>query len=156
MWTPQITWSSLWRLVLCFIIVISVVGTDPAWATDISWRATTTQTANPGDNYTREGTAVFAGGEEAQVVINGTMGPGSFYASGTASGEQVIRFRDGSGFTLHFVSIWRGRIQRVVGIFGDGVGRFAGMNGSATGTSGAASTGPAVTDWVGTYEVPPK
>jgi hypothetical protein len=143
------------------IVYLSVVGlaigTAPAWATDISWRTTGTQTSSDGNHYTREGTAVFTAGEEAHVVVNGFLGPDVSNSGGTARGEAVYQFKDGSSFTLRFVSIWSGPLSRNAGIFVGGTGRFAGMTGTGTAANETATTtGPMVTVWTGNYELSTK
>ena len=45
-------------------------------------------------------------GDEAHVAVNGTLGPNSNEANGTATLEIIYRFKDGSGFTLRGVAIW--------------------------------------------------
>jgi hypothetical protein len=141
---------------LAILVCLVAVGAAPAWAADISWRTTGTQTSRDGTHYTREGTSVFTTGEEAHVAVNGFIGPDASNENGTARGESIFRFKDGSGFTLRFVSIWGGGQERNAGIFADGIGRFAGMTGSGTATSEPPTTGPKATVWTGTYELRPK
>lgn len=132
-------------------------ATVPAWAADISWRTTgLTQTAREGSRYTREGTAAFITGEEAHVVVHGVIDLDASNSDGTARGEFVFQFKDGSRFTVHFVSIWGGGLERSAGIFASGTGRFAGMIGSGTSTSEPPTTGPKPTIWTGTYELQSK
>jgi hypothetical protein len=144
------------RLVVYLVAVGLVAGAAPGWAADISWHTTATQTASEGNHYTREGTAFFTTGEEAHVVVNGFLGPDASKANGTAKGETIFRFKDGSGFTLRFVSIWGEGQERNAGIFADGTGRFVGMTGSGTAISEPPTTGPKATVWTGTYELSPK
>ncbi len=143
-------------LVVCLMSVGLAAVSDPAWAKDISWRATTVVTAGEGNRFTREGTAVFMTGEEAHVVINLIQGQGSSWASGTSTADAVYRFKDGSGFTLRFEGSWNGAGQRGAGTFVDGIGRFAGMTGGATATGEMPTTGPTAVIWTGTYEVSAK
>jgi hypothetical protein len=147
--------AHLW-LIFCLIGAGLAVGVTPAWAADISWRFTSKLTSNEGGHYTREGTAAFMTGEEAHVVVNGTVGPNSDIDHGTSTVEQIFRFKDGSGFALHGVATWNESLQTGAGIFADGVGRFAGMTGSATFTGNAPVKGQTVTVWTGGYELSPK
>jgi hypothetical protein len=66
------------------------IGAAPDCATDISWHTTAAQTASDGNHYTREGTAFFTTGEEADVVVNGFIGLDASKANGTARGEVHI------------------------------------------------------------------
>lgn len=156
MFTPRTNRHILPWLLLFLIATSFAIGAAPAWATDISWRATSKMTSREGGHYTREGTAVFMTGDEAHVAVNGTLGPNSNEANGTATLEIIYRFKDGSGFTLRGVAIWNELLQANSGIFVDGVGRFAGMAGSATCTGDAPAKGTTVTVWTGTYELLPK
>lgn len=45
----------------------------------------------------------------------------------------AYKFDDGSGFTLRSVAIWNALVLRSTGLFSEGIGRFAGMMGSARG-----------------------
>jgi hypothetical protein len=156
MFTPRIN-RPIFRLLVLFLIAAGLaIGAAPAWATDISWRGTSKRTSNEGSHYTREGTAVFTTGEEAHFAVNGTLGPNSNPANGTATVEIIYRFKDDSGFTLRGVGIWNESLQANAGIFVDGVGRFAGMTGSATCTGDSPAKGATETVWNGTYELSPK
>jgi hypothetical protein len=149
--------ARLTSLAAYFVAVGLAIGVAPARATDIGWRTTGTQTSSNGNHYTREGTAVFTTGEEAHVAVDGFLGPDVSNTSGTARGEAVYQFKDGSSFTLRFVSIWTGAMSRNAGIFAGGTGRFAGMTGTGTAANETAdTTGPMVTVWTGTYELSPK
>jgi hypothetical protein len=124
----------------------------------VSWQTTDHRTAIDGDKVTREGTATFANGETAHIVMNiihhPVPGGGGMDGSGTT--VSVYRFDDGSAFTLRFVGIWNSIIARYTGIFGEGNGRFAGITGNATGGGASPGTGPVTADWTGTYELPKK
>lgn len=143
-------------LTACFAAFGTMMASIPGWATELSWRGTSKLVSSEGSRYRREGTAVFTNGEEAQLSVDGNVGPNSTMTNGTSMANAVYRFADGSGFTLHFVSIWNEELQRNAGIFADGVGRFAGMSGSATALGEAVATGPIVVVWTGSYKLTPK
>ena len=140
-------------LTACFAALGIMMASVPVWAAELSWRGTTKLVSSEGSHYKREGTAVFANGEEARLSVDGNMGPNSTIANGTSVADAMYRFADDSGFTLHFVSIWNGKLQRNAGILADGIGRFAGMSGSATALGETAAAGPIVVVWTGSYEL---
>ena len=141
--------------IAALVAVGLATGLPRARAVDISWQGTSALTSNEGGHYTAEGTAIFMTGEEAHLAVKAAAGANSSLQNGTSAGEIVYRFKDGSGFTLHFVSIWNEAVQRNAGIFGDGIGNFAGMTGSAAGVGPAPAKGPSHVVWVGAYDMPP-
>ena len=134
----------------CIITASLMTGTAPAWAVDISWRSSSSETVSQGDDrYTYEGTAVFAG-EEAKIVGSGTRN--SSPSRGAASAEAIYKFSDGSGFTVRWVSTRIGMTVRQGGVFINGTGHYAGMIGSAT----SVQERPGTTVWTGSYELVPE
>jgi hypothetical protein len=124
----------------------------------MSWEMITdSPTTGDQDSQTREGTATFANGEKAHIVVH-TVHPrtNSFTTDGTAVSVGEYKFDDGSGFTLRFVEIWNALEIRTAGLFSEGTGHFAGMAGSATGGGYPPGMGYARILWTGTYELAKK
>jgi len=105
------------------------------------------------DKSTREGTATFANGEIAHIVSHAVYASTNTWTGGTASVVSVYKFDDGSGFTLRWVSIYNVLIHRCTGLFSEGMGRFAGMTGSATGGGEPPGRLASIVLWTGAYEL---
>jgi hypothetical protein len=127
----------------------------PAQATDIAWHSTTKLTYENGRNVRREGTAVFATGETASFV-----GDGTYYVS-DAKGmvpvkmQYMLRFDDGSTITLCVAGLRHPSegTNSGSGEFLNGTGRFDGIVGKVSHAGqigGSGSEG----DWVGSYSLP--
>jgi len=137
-----------------YVAVIGVATSATANdTTNMSWYANTRKTIEDGVTVTSEGTAEFATGEKAHVVLKGVADPHAAWYRGTGTIDSVYQFDDGSSFTLRYVQIWDAIRNRATGLFGEGTGRFAGIRGEATGR-GEASGGPI--SWTGTYTLPKK
>jgi len=153
MFTRRISRLVLMWATPCLLAAGVAILSVPAEANEISWRTTGTRSTHDGNHYTHEGTSVFMNGEEAHIRVEGTVGEKSTAEDGTAVAQTVFVFKDGSSFTLKFVSIWTRGISRNAGIFMGGTGRFAGMTGSGTAIVEKPSGGPPVTVWTGSYEL---
>lgn len=150
------------RVLLGAVTGLTAIGAAPASALGeqiaISWELITdSPTVGDQHSQTREGTATFANGEKAHVVVRAIhSGTNSFTTEGTAVVVGEYKFDDGSGFTLRSVEIWNALEIRIAGLFSEGTGRFAGMAGSATGGGYPPGMGYAQILWTGAYELPKK
>ena len=151
MFIQPISRRILLSAIACVAFAVVVARADSDEATSTSWHANTRKTVEDGVIVTSEGTAVFATGEKAHVVLKGVAGPQAAWYRGTATVDSVYQFDDGSSFTLQYVQIWDGLRSLAAGLFCEGTGRFAGIKGGGT-ASGGAPSGPM--SWTGMYELP--
>jgi hypothetical protein len=142
--------------VLGLVLALTSAGVPvPAQAADIAWHSTTKLTYQNGPNFRREGTAVLKTGETAAFVGDGTAYPIDEKGLAPSKVQYVLRFDDGSTFTIRFNG---SRHQfdgttRGSGEFVNGTGRFDGIVGKVSHT-GQIGGSEAEGDWVGWYSLP--
>ena len=71
MFIQPISRRILLSAIACVAFAVAATRADSEEATSMSWHANTTKTVEDGVTVTSEGTAVFATGEKAHVVLKG-------------------------------------------------------------------------------------
>jgi hypothetical protein len=103
-----------------------------AQAVDISWHRSTRLVDSEGPRTRQEGNVIFANGERAVIIVNGTDGPMDSDNWITFKGREVMRFDDRSMIFIQYEGRANEgtRATTFQGEFLSGTGRFEGVAGT--------------------------
>ena len=103
-----------------------------AQAVDISWHRSTRLVDSEGPRSWQEGNVIFANGERAVIIVNGTDGPMNSDNWITFKGQEVMRFDDRSMIVMQYEGRANEgtRATTFQGEFLSGTGHFEGIAGT--------------------------
>jgi hypothetical protein len=123
------SFSILYRILYAAVLTLLPLA---AHAVDMSWHRSTRMVDSEGPRTRQEGNVIFANGERAVTIVNGTDGPMNSENWITFKGQEVMRFDDRSMIIMQYEGRANEgtRAAAFQGEFLSGTGRFEGIAGT--------------------------